>query len=55
MSEKPDIDQLAHEWIAEKNGAKRRRIRNQMNTLHNWDKVQDAIRRAIETRKLMGL
>lgn len=55
MSAKPDIDQLAHEWIIEKNRDKRRRIRNRMDTLHGWDKAQDAIRRAIETRKLMGL
>ena len=55
MSEKPDIDQMAHEWITEKNGDKRWRIRNRMDTLHGWDKTQEAIRRALETRKLMGL
>ena len=55
MSEKPDIDQMAQEYQnLTKNGLLWSH-RARMDVLFGWDKTQEAIRRALETRKLMGL
>lgn len=52
---KPDLDQMAAEYCAQTTQAGRWNIYTKMETHHGWEAAQNAIRRAREVRKLVGL